>query len=931
MQKSKKIIISAIAFVLVIGIVLTTVLLKDKSLPTKLPVLDEYIDNNISNSQFWDYDAYVNSKKEIKGISEEKKIPLNVEIKEGSEYTFEVSMPLCKACIEFIYTINASNDGDGKFALKINGEQPFREASNFNLARKWNSGEMKTDERGNSYGIPLVEKKESQKTSLFDVNGLHTAPFEFYFKEGINTITVTSEKGNINLEEVRFYTPEKILSYDEVSSSYPKGVVKGTDKLVIEAELPETRSHASISEGCDRNSAITVPKFEGVQVWNTLGGEGWSSVGQSVSWKINVKESGCYTLALRYKNNFKSGVSTYRKLLIDGEVPFDEMNSVQFGYAAGWQSKELSDESGNPYLYYLDAGEHEITLQTTLGEQAKALNLAQKIQSKLSGVYREIVMVTGANPDQYRDYRIKEKLPEAIKTVEEQIELLKMLADWINIKNNGKGEGNVTVDKLIWQLEEFVELPDSIPQNLSSFLGNITGLSDWIQSSTSQPLVIDCIELLPDTAEPRKAEASFFKKFFYGTKLFIKSFADDYGKIGNIYDPTDSIDVWITLGRDQYQIMKEQIDNYFVSEKNIGVNLKLVAGGILEATVAGIEPDVYLFADTGMPVNYAARGAVADLSEFDDYNEVAKRFARQSIVPFEYDGGVYGIPISQSFLVMFARDDILSEIGLEVPKTWDDVYNCLTILQQNNMDFAFPVPASGYELFLFQKQKSFYRDKGKKVAIDSAEGMWAFEQWTKLYSEYSALMSYNFVNRFRTGDMPIGIVDFSTFNTLEVSAPEISGLWSMYLIPASLQEDGSFENISSSSSTAAIMLKTTTQPEKSWEFIKWFTSEEEQYRYATAIENRQGTSGRFATANIAAFNRLGWSAPTLETLNKQRDTAYAVEQVPGGYFLTRHINNIFRKIVNEKTDVRETVLEYSNDINKELTKKRKEFGLEVDE
>lgn len=930
MLKNKKILLALIAGVLVVGIIITATFLQKEDIKSTLPDLNQYLEQNITDSQVLDYDTYIAQHSKVSNIVDEKVLPLNIQIQEGNEYRFDVSLPACKACIELVYTIRSANESDGKCSLKINGEIPFREATNFLLSRKWNSGEVKQDERGNMYGVPLVEEDETNKTTLFDINGYHTEPFSFVFNEGINQITLTAEKGNICLESVRLYIPSNTLSYSQMSATYPKDVVKGDAKLVIEAENPFKRSHAAISEACDRNSAVTNPSFEGIQIWNTLGGDGWSAIGQNVTWKVNVKEAGCYKLAFRYKNNFKSGVSSYRKMLIDGKVPFEEMKSVQFRYGTGWQSIELSNENGTPYWYYFDAGEHEITLEATLGEQAQALNLAQKIQSKLSSVYRKIVMVTGASPDQYRDYQIKEKLPDAIQTAEEQIKLLKVLAEWVNIKNNGKGEGTVTIDKLIWQMEEFVKIPDSIPQNLSSFLENITGLSDWIQSSTSQPLVLDCIELLPENAVPRKADASFLKRLSYATSLFVKSFAADYGKIGNIYEGEESIDVWITQGRDQYQIMKEQIDNYFVYEKNIGVNLKLVAGGILEATVAGIEPDVYLFADAGMPVNFAARGAVADLSQFADYEEVSNRFAKESIVPFEYDGGVYGVPITQSFLVLFARDDILAEIGLSVPKTWDEVYNCLTILQQNHMDFAFPVPPSGYELFLFQKQRSFYKNQGKAVAIDSEAGLWAFEQWTKLYSKYSAQMSYSFVNRFRTGDMPIGIADFSTFNTLEVSAPEINGLWNMYPIPASVQGDGSLQNISTCSSDAAMILKTTKQPEKAWEFIKWFTDEEEQYRYAVAIENRQGTSGRFSTANISAFNRLGWKASILETLNQQRKTAYAVEQVPGGYFLSRHLNNIFRKIINEDADVRETVLEYAGDINKEITKKRKEFGLEVD-
>jgi hypothetical protein len=66
-------------------------------------------------------------------------------------------------------------------------------------------------------------------------------------------------------------------------------------------------------------------------------------------------------------------------------------------------------------------------------------------------------------------------------------------------------------------------------------------------------------------------------------------------------------------------------------------------------------------------------------------------------------------------------------------------------------------------------------------------------------------------------------------------------------------------------------------------------------------------------------------------LELQRASALGIQQVPGGYFLSRHIDNIFRTVVNKNANVRDTVLEYTNIINKELTRKRREFGLEAAE
>jgi len=929
---NKKKITSITAVVLSLLIVISIfVILSDEDKPTVLPDLEEVLSQMTGTSSVIDYDTYIQSKVEIPEINKEVVINKNTVIKEGENYTFSVDMSENLASIKVVYKINSDNNGDASCGVEINGKRPFREATEFILKRNWMSGKNKDDDRGNEYTVPLIETEEWQTSVLTDSTGFHSEPFNFHFTNGKNNITLTATKGNIQLKSIILFPYKKAETYKEISKDY-SSVSNDVTPITLEAEKPYLRTNASITELCDRNSSVTTPVFDGQQVWNSLGGSGWSRKGESVSWKINVNKTGYYTLAFRFKNNFVSGLSTYRKLMIDGEIPFSEMESVAFKYGTGWQSEKISDQDGNPYLYYLTEGEHILTLEVTLGEQAKALNVAQKSLSRLNEAYRKILMVTGATPDKYRDYQIEKNLPDVLEIFKEQKDVLGKLTDWLYLQNGGKGEGSAKIDEIILRLKKFLKDPEIIPEHLTVFSSDLTGLSDWIQSSTSQPLIIDCIQLLPENKAQKNDEANFFKKLFYGIKIFIKSFAEDYGVIGSIHKKDEAVEVWITLGRDQYQILKELIDNDFTQKSGIGVNLKLVSGGILQATVAGIEPDISLFDAEGVPMNFAARGALLDLSKFSDFGKVSERFSPQTLVPYTYDGGVYGLPLTQTYNVMFVRDDILAEIGLEVPETWDDIYNCLTVLQQNHMEFAYPSSGgvSGFALFLFQKQQNIYKDNGKSADINTPAAIEAFEKWTKLYSEYSLLMSYDFVNRFRSGDMPIGIIDFNTFNTLEVSAPEIKGLWSMHPIPGTVGEDGTIRNISLSATAASMIMKTTKLPQQSWEFLNWFTTADAQYSYATMIENKLGVSGRYATANIEAFNRLSWTADALETLKKQRENALSIQQVPGGYFLDRHVNNIFRKVINESADVRETVNEYTELINAELTKKRKEFGLEVD-
>lgn len=58
--------------------------------------------------------------------------------------------------------------------------------------------------------------------------------------------------------------------------------------------------------------------------------------------------------------------------------------------------------------------------------------------------------------------------------------------------------------------------------------------------------------------------------------------------------------------------------------------------------------------------------------------------------------------------------------------------------------------------------------------------------------------------------------------------------------------------------------------------------------------------------------------------------AVGFREVAGGYYTTRHMTNAVRKVTNDKTDPRETLLDYARTINEEINKKRLEFGLPID-
>ena len=67
----------------------------------------------------------------------------------------------------------------------------------------------------------------------------------------------------------------------------------------------------------------------------------------------------------------------------------------------------------------------------------------------------------------------------------------------------------------------------------------------------------------------------------------------------------------------------------------------------------------------------------------------------------------YGLPETQDFYMMFVREDILAELDIEIPKTWDDILAAIPILQANNMQIGMH---QDYKIFLYQMGGTLFAD-----------------------------------------------------------------------------------------------------------------------------------------------------------------------------------------------------------------------------
>jgi len=823
----------------------------------------------------------------------------------------------------------------------INGEMPFRGANRILLSRVWaDASGILRDNRDNDIRPRQIERPIWRQDYFRNHMGYFVEPYKFFLREGINVIRLISVREPMAIRRLKFKQAAEILPYDEIFDKYQdKGLEPVQDRLIkIQAETPLMKSDPTLHAITDRTSPATMPSHWSKIRLNTIGGHRWALPRQWIAWEVNVEEEGLYQIALRARQNITRGLFSNRKLTINGQIPFEEMENITFSYNNAWGMHVLGSD-GEPYLFHFTKGRNVIELEVVLAQElAKILRVAEESVYTLNEVYRRIIMVTGAVPDPFRDHQLHHRMPDMLVTLREQSDIMRSLSDRLEEFTGQRSAHNAIFERLAIQLEDMSVRHRTIPDRLDSLRANIGGLGAWILFTREQPLEIDfLIVSSPDAVLPR-ADVGFFERIIHEVRAFVASFTEDFDAIGDVHDEREAITVWIATGRDQAQILKQLIDDSFTPQTGIPVNLQLVMPGVLlPATVAGRAPDIAMSVSNGDPVNFATRNAVVDISVFSDFREIAERFHENALIPYKFDGGVYAIPEQQMFPMLFYRIDVLYELGLQVPDTWDDLFTILPEIQKNHMQFGMPVSTTGdtwggmlsYGIKLKQLGGELYHGDGISSALDTEEGIEAFKRLTEMYTLHGLPMAFDLVNRFRTGEMPLAISDYWLYNVLQVFAPELRGLWGFAPIPGIRQPDGTINRSAPSGGTAVMMLE-QTEPDKrddAWEFMKWWTDMDAQVRFAREMESIMGAAARFPTANMEALAHLPWPREDYRDLLAQWEWSRPNPEVPGGYFTSRHLDNAFRAVVLRGTDPRETLLDFVRIINEEIDAKRREFGL----
>ncbi len=814
---------------------------------------------------------------------------------------------------------------------------------------------FRLDINANELRPTAIQLPEWGEFVFADSSGFYTEAFEFVLEKGENTITLEGKNAYLAISEIVIAPTPDIPTYEEYIAKYASAPA-GKGSIKLEAEYPYAASDKTVYPLEDAADANTSPHDSSRTVLNILGGEKWQTAGQWVTYKFTVAESGMYDIVTRFRQNVLDGMFVNRALYLysdglnegdDGYyngTPFAEAKALTYNYSDKWQVSKANNGDGDFKFYFEKGVTYTMKLEVSLGDMGEVINTVQESLNAINDDYLAIIQLTGATPDTYRDYGFSRIMPDTLIDMVRQAQILNYesedpakqgVAQKLTALAGQKSSNVGTLQKVSDLLLRMGRDEDEIARSLERLKSYIGTLGTFLSSAKTQPLEIDYILIQPADEELPKAQAGFFASLGHEISRFFWSFFRDYNSMGAMVETDEgSLEVWLATGRDQSQVKRSLINNEFTPDTGIPIDLKLVAGGtLLPSILANQGPDVYHGLGQADVINYAIRSAILPIDGFEGFEEVTKSFNESAMIVLgmeNADGEMhyYGLPEAQGFAMMFVRVDILAELGLDIPQTWDDLLKAVPVLQSRNMEIGLTTDSN---IHIYQMGGTLYADNGMRINLDSTTGLAAFKKMCEFFTKYGFPYTYDAANRFRTGEMPILIGDYTgLYNQLKVFATEIEGLWTMVPVPGVKRADGTINNCAVSAASASVMVKGSEEhAADAWTYIQWFTGDKCQADYANEMVAIMGPSAKYNTANIKALENLPWTAEEYSRIKAQFDNLASIPNYPGSYIITRYTDFAFLAAYNDGEDPTEALLGYVYTINKEITRKRAEFGLET--
>ncbi len=862
----------------------------------------------------------------------------SVLLKPGDSLEFSVTVPADgKYTFAFDIAVPLSVRDSPEGALRVNGAFPLSDLRRviFPVYYRNSAEAFPRDRYGNDALIRQVREVRWTRAAARDVTFSQPHPLRVKLLAGEHRFNFTLTRGALYLGSIYLETFVPYPDYADYRRSYP--ATDAADFLhTLEAEFPAYKNDTSVRPASNRDLTVT-PYHTYRLLLNTLGGEGWSKSGSAVFYEFTVPEDGLYAITFRALQNTRRNFTVFRRITINGQVPFAELNAFPFPYMPSWADVTLGGEA--PYRIFLRKGVNVLGIEATNSPYVSAIATIQKALLDINTLALEIRKLTGNQRDPFREWAIADYIPDIKDRLNAIIQnLMDDKAVLTGVRQGSASPEALTYQMAIDNLRFLSQDPNQIPVYLRRFSEGPGSAAQLLGSLLpllqNQPLALDKIHIHSPTVVPRTPAVPFITSLVEAFRRFLHSFRPDpYQSIGA---GEGELEVWVNRPRLYVNLLQLMADESFTPQTGVRVNFSVMPdeAKLVLANAAGIQPDVALGVSTHIPYELAIRNALYDLRSFADFDSFIRVFAPGSLLSYIIDDSVYALPETQDFWVTFYRRDILASLGLPVPRTWNEVIKILPELQRHGMNYNTPLSAGpglkGYLLtapYLFNHGAPLYSEEGFATGLQSEQAIAAIRFMAEKFTIYGMpLTTASFFESFRQGALPIGVSNIETYIRLLIAAPEIAGLWGLALYPATVLPDGTQRRYATGSAQASVMFRATDQPQEAWQFLRWWMSTPTQSEFQERLRLNFGRAYLWSSANLEAFSRLDIPEEHKAVVLEQWQWLKEPVRLPGFYMQERELSNVWNRIVFDGINPRVAIDRVVVTINREIARRMEEFG-----
>lgn len=829
-----------------------------------------------------------------------------------------------------------------RLAVRVNGEHQYEESRSIDLPTEWRftTHTFPRDRYGNEILPNSVKIDQFKRTTFYDSTALNAAPLTFLLEAGENTIELVHRRGDMLVGSLWIESPVPHRTYEDYLAMHAGAELQRENSLIIGAEEFVSKTSPSTRLRSERNPGATSYDTRFLRL-NAIDGWSFRHGNNTITFEINAETAGFYHIGINYRQNYLMQMPVFREIRVNGEVPFDALSMVPFHFSNSYTTLMLGNGE-EPFKIFLEEGVNTFSMRVVLEPYRNAYEHVVQLMEEMTDLSLEIRRLTGNTQDRYRTWRLENYIPDINDRLARWIDTLEHVHEGLLTYSEHETPGELTnLSLAIDQLQRLADNVNSIPNRMQLLADGDASTAQLLgtlaQIFLENGLDIEHIYVGGNPTPPRTSPNIFVRASEGVQRFFLSFFVDDYS-IGTADDET--LEIWVNYPRPYVEIMQQIIDSEFTAQTGIPVQLSLMPdeNKLILASAANRAPDIALGVNHWIPYEFAIRGASLDLRQFPGYADTVANFAPGVMIPYAFEDGMFGLPLTQNFWVTFYRTDIFESLNLPVPDTWEDVVEILPELQRFGMNFYHPLamfggfkPFVATIPFIYQFGGDLYSEDGMQTTLNTDENLEGIRLMTDLFTIYNIPKQVpNFYNHFRTGLLPIGISDLATYLQLTVAAPEIAGQWEIAPHPGVRNEHGEVERWAASGAQSMMILSDTDMPDEAWQFLEWWMSTDVQVNFATRLQTTYGTEFLWNTANLEAFAQIPLPEHHVEIILEQWEFALEASRIPGTYMVERELSNAWNKIVFNDANPRIALDTAVRIANREIIYRMEEFGYAID-